>query len=298
MRLEHGQHARLVHAAEEKRLVGRHAPAFQGRHDSLVRGRIARRDDGDAQDLLVAGVAPLRLFFQALHGGQLLEQVGQRAGAVRRAHVQGFMGVEFIDVIVALEHGFRFVVGDHAVEIEGHAQFFVVLVVFRARRQHQAGRIVAGQRAAHVAFIRAEEERGVEGRQVGVGRLARHEGGARNVQAVVGDRVHHAQTRFRRIARKQHHFHGRLARIVFVDVQEAADEGKGHAARQDRVDMRFLVLAVFLGAVVEVDLVRFGQVEQGAGSDPDHQFVFDRICHGLPVVCLLRILYDYQLRSQ
>ncbi|MNT00346.1 hypothetical protein D3C72_1347750 [compost metagenome] len=62
--------------------------------------------------------------------------------------------------------------------------------------------------------------------------------------------------------------------------------------------MRFLVLAVLLGAIVEVDLVRFGQVEQGAGSDPDHQFVFDRISHGLPVVCLLLILYDYQLRSQ
>ncbi|MNM86152.1 hypothetical protein D3C81_982970 [compost metagenome] len=258
-----------------------------------MRRRVARRDDGDAQDLLVAGIAPLRFFFQALHGGQLLEQVGQRAGTVRRAHVQGFMGVEFVDVIVALENGFRLVIGDHAIEVEGHAQFLVALVVFRARRQHQAGRILAGQRTAHIVFIRAEEQRRIEGGQVGVGRLARHEGGARDVQAVVGDRVHDAQARFRRIARKQHHFHGRLARIVFVDVQEAADEREGHAARQHLGYMRFLVLAVFLRAAVEVDLVRFRQVEQRARSDADHQFVFDRISHGVPVVCLLTILYDY-----
>jgi len=244
-----------------------------------VRGRVARGDDGDAHDAAVAGVAALGALFQALQDRQLAEHGGQRSRPVRTRHVQGLVGVELVEVVVALEDGFRFVVGQHAVEVEGHAQFEVVVLVGDLRGQHQAGRIVDGDRALDVFLVGAEEERGVEGRQVGVGRLAVHEGRARDVQAIVGDRAHHAQSGLRGIARKQHHLDRRLAREAFVDVQEAPDEGKGHALAEDGVEVAFLVVAVFLGAAFEVDLVRLGQVEQRARGNADDEFLFDREWH-------------------
>ena len=72
---------------------------------------------------------------------------------------------------------------------------------------------------------------------------------------MVGDRAHHAQARLRRIARKQHHLDRGLLREAAVDVQEAPDEGKGHALAEDGVEMPLLVVAVGIGAMLQVDLV-------------------------------------------
>ena len=178
VRLEHAQHARLVHPAQEKGLVGRDAPAFQCGNDALVRGRIARRDDGDAHDAPVSRIGARGVVLEALQHRQLAKQRCQRPHAVRARHVQGFVGVEFVEVVVALEDGLGFVVGQHAVEVEGHAQFQVAVFVGDLRGQHQSGRVVDGDRILDVVLVRAQEQRGVKGRQVGVGRLAVHEGGA------------------------------------------------------------------------------------------------------------------------
>ena len=178
------------------------------------------------------------------------------------ALVYALVLLKVIQVVVALVHALRLVVGNHAIEVEGYAQFGVDLGSGDARRKHPPGRVVGVDGFLHVFLIGTEEQRGVECRDVLVGRAARHERRAGDVQLIMVDRTKYPQAGFRGVAREQHHLYRQLLGEGLVDTQEAANERERHAFGEWLVQVLLLVMAVRLDALGLVDVVRDREVEQ------------------------------------
>ena len=64
MGLENRQHSGFFHPTEEEALIWRHAPILQSGHQPLMRRRVARGDDDNAQDAFLARALCQLLVFQ------------------------------------------------------------------------------------------------------------------------------------------------------------------------------------------------------------------------------------------
>ena len=160
--LENRQDARFLHATQEETLVGRHAPIFEGRHHPLMGRCIACRDDGNAQDARVVRVIFELAVFERANQRQLAIQVGQGPGRMGHALMGLLVGLELIQAVATLVDAFGFVVGDHAIEVERHAQLGIDFVIVDTGRQNTACGVIGVNGFLYVLFVGAQKQRCVE----------------------------------------------------------------------------------------------------------------------------------------
>ena len=280
VRLQHRQHLALLDAAEKEGLVGIDTPVAQRGHHPLVRRRIARRDDRDPQPARVATIGQRPLVLDRLDVPQLAQELSQRSRADRDRRVAAFVLVELVEA-GALEHRFRLIIGQHAVEIEGDAQFLVAVLIDERRVHHLPRRVTGGVGGTHVRLVGGQEQADLQRIDVRMRRASLQEHRAADAQTVGGDRIHDPQAGVGIVLRQQDHLDQRIARSQAVQRQQPLDERKRHAGRQHAVAMLALVLAVDLLAGFAEHLVGFAQVEQRAGREPDHQSGREVIRHRL-----------------
>ena len=254
----------LVETVEQKELRGAHAEAFQCGDQALLAGRASSRHDGDADGGLEVRVcgAPV-VVIEALKGRQLLEEPAQgprRMGRGGLFLLESMKAREPLLLVLAL----AFVVGDHAVEVEGDAQrrTGVVILVPDGRRHHEARRLACGDGIADILGVGAQKERGVEGGQIRIGRVARRKAARRNGQPVVAARMEEALGRLRRVARERNDPEGRQIAVELVEGEQAAHEGKGHARTQGRVLVADLMVPECLVALFLEKRVLLLKIEQ------------------------------------
>ena len=272
------QDSAFVHAAEREGLVDGDVPVSERGGESPLRRAVARRDDGGAQEPVVFRVGALAFLLHRMQAAELGEEVGERAGAERDARLAGFGFPELVDA-AGLEDLFRAVVGEHAVEVEGHAELVVVFVVVELAVQHIARGESAPDGVAHVGLVAGEEERDVVGVDVVHGMSVGEERRARDVEAVMVDAAEHAVPGVRVVVAEEDDLDRLRVREEFVELQEPPDERERDAGLQDRVLVFALILPVGGKAFAAVDLVGDVQAEQRAGRHGDHELVFDRERH-------------------
>ena len=132
----------------------------------------------------------------------------------------------------------------------------------------------------HVGFVAGEEERDVVGVDVVDGVSVREERRARDIESVMVDAAEHAVSGVRVVVAEEDDLDGLGLGEEVVELEEAADERERDAGLEDAVLVVALVLAVGGKALAAVDLVGDVQAEERAGSDRDHELVFDGERHG------------------
>ena len=108
--------------------------------------------------------------------------------------------------------------------------------------------------------IGGQEQVGAERRHVARRRLALGERGARDVEAVVLDRVEHAQARVGGVARQQDHLDVLL--VGAIESQQLLHQHERRPGRKDLVLVLHLVAVIGIDARFGVDAVALAQVEQ------------------------------------
>ncbi len=117
-----------------------------------------------------------------------------------------------------LEELFGLIAREDAVEVERHAEFVRIGFVGGAGWEDEAGGHTRVQRPAHIGFVCAQKEGGVEGFHIGVRVFSAQESAARNVQPVVFARGEETESGLRVVAGKDDYFHGFFVREGLVQV--------------------------------------------------------------------------------
>ena len=131
----------------------------------------------------------------------------------------------------------------------------------RAARQNRRRGKPGIQCTAHIFGMGRQKQMAAKCGQVRIGTAPANERGAGNIQAVMLDRIEHAQAGVGTVARHQHHFDAGPAQAG-VKAQELLDQREGIAGLEGFFLVLDLVLAVSLYPFGQVDLVTVTQVEQ------------------------------------
>ena len=157
MRLQDGQYSGLLHATQEERLIGRNAPTLQRGDNPLMSGGISCSDDRNPNYFFVFRIFLALFLLQLLHEGKLFEQIRKGPRSMRNGLPLGFVRLKCHQIMVFLIHGLRFIVGNDAVKVEGHAQFIIQLVVVNFGREHHTGGVVCIDGFLNIVFVSAQE---------------------------------------------------------------------------------------------------------------------------------------------
>ncbi len=199
------------------------------------------------------------------------EEVSQRAPSDRHVRVELLVLAERREAAV-LEVLLGRVVGEHAVEVERDAQLLARLV-----RERRVQDVPGGQPevdgVADGPLVGREEEVDVQRSDELVRAAALAEHGPRDVEVVVTDRAHDAQTRLRRVARHDDDLDERVVdrRREVVQREQAADEAERDARSERVVAVPRLEVAVRGLALRAEHAVGVGQVEQCGRGDADDE---------------------------
>ena len=283
VRTELLQDAAFVHAAEREGLVDGDVPVSERGGETPLCRAVARGDDGGSEKSVVVRIGAAAVLLHGVQAAELGEEVGEGAGAERDLRLRGLGFPELVDA-AALEDLFGAVVGEHAVEVECHAELVVVHVVVELAVQHIACGEPAADGVAHVGFVAGEEERDVVGVDVVDGMAVGQERRARDVESVMVDAAEHAVSGVRVVVAEEDDLDRLGLGEEVVELEESPDERERDAGFEDGVLVFALVLAVGGKALAAVDLVGDIEAEERAGRDRDDELVFDLERH---VRCLL-----------
>ena len=192
------QECRLLHAAEEQRLVKADVPRAQGTYDPFVSGCAARRDECGADRAVL-----LKLLLQALQG----PEKGLERTAFEGFLGGGFRGAEGLEPLL-LKYPFRGVREQHRIAVEGQSEWAGRRPgdPSRCGKQRGGGNAVL-QRVADIGGVGGEEQVAPECLDVPVRALAAAESGPGDIQFVGGDGIEYAQAGIGGVARKQDDFY-------------------------------------------------------------------------------------------
>lgn len=193
-------------------------------------------------------------------------------------------GARFFGFVKAVDSGilvdvFRAVVCDHSVEVEGDAEFLIVLIVLRSACEDLSGRITFDIRLSDVRRIRGEKQGNIVRRNVFERGIAGCECGTRNVEIVMLNGVEDPLSGIGVVVAEQDDFDRLAVGIVLVHGEQSFDEGERHALSENVVLMFQLIGAVCGETFFAEHGVRLVEFKECAGGDSDHQFVFYSECH-------------------
>ncbi len=192
--------------------------------------------------------------------------------------VGGLVRVESLETLLVVD-ALRLVVEENGVTVEGDAHLSGIGSVGQGgwRCDHRRGHTMLAGLEDLLTFG-AEKDITAERREQWPGLTATPEDAAGDAQAVRLHRAQHAHRAVGVVATEDDDLNQLLAGAI-IDGQQALHQ-RECGARREGVPLVFaLVLAIRREAMLLVDRIGVGEIEQGTRRDPDHELVFECLGH-------------------